>query len=64
MIKLDSGRFVRLLVDKDTVGDSLATLDPGDVISERCTHMADGMARVLQIRRVRTASAELESIEK
>lgn len=63
VIRLDGGRLLRLIVDGATAGDPLAALEPGDFIREHCTRGDVDTARALLIRRVRTASQELESFE-
>ena len=63
IIRLDDGRLVRLHVDEATAGDTLAALEPGDVIREHCTRVNADMAKALLIRRVRTASMEIGSFE-
>ncbi|MBI2080763.1 MAG: hypothetical protein HYY54_06430 [candidate division NC10 bacterium] len=63
VIKLDGGKRFRLLVDRTTAGESLAELDPGDIIREHCVRVDADTARALLIRRVRTASEELGSFE-
>lgn len=63
VIKLDDGRFVRLLVDKATAGDDLAALEPGDFIREHCTRVSGDTAHARLIVRVRSAAEEIASFE-
>lgn len=63
VIKLDGGRLLRLIVDNYTVGDDVATLEPGDFIRQHCSRTEAGTAKARLIRRVRPAWMEISSFE-